>query len=343
MKTISHKSFRYFATAFIFILTLSLVHSCEDDNVGDLQLSGNIKNLIPEDSYKLNEESSYYSEYFAFYPDFDSRYSYWGIGVKQVDYYVDGVFYKSCPKEPYDVLIKKVSLEEGAHTVLCKMTVGGEGFDDAVLEMSKEIKISPNTSGVKRRGDFYIDWNFAIPGEYLEIKPELLTERSSEGCAIDEVNYYWDDTKIYTTTAAPYSLKYLIKEEAGSTHSLSVMIKYHDNYDDNLYFNWHYGSYKIYSSEDKGYIHYRTKSNYNEYKNGEVISFVMRPFQGKEKEQYSFEVYIDDTLVGSSSAKPWTINYKLSNLRVGVHKIRWKFLKGGKADYSTYETFVITE
>lgn len=173
------------------------------------------------------------------------------------------------------------------------MTIVGEKCEDVVLEMNDDFYISETGIVSERHGDFFFEYNYVTKGEYLVITPELLLNRSTEGCEIDEVRYYFDGTLISTESVAPFALNYLVNEEAGSSHSIGVTIDYHDNEDDNLTYNWSYSNYTI-RDEDDAFILWDIKSSRNDYVNGEIISLTTRHFKGDNVNvDFEIEFYID--------------------------------------------------
>lgn len=337
--------YRRFLHIFILCITFTLI-SCEDDNVGEFFLTGNIESMIPEDSYDLRRINSDDGQYIIFTPDLNSNFDYWGLSLERVEYYIDNELYATERVEPFELILNKNEMTVGTHTVNAKMTIVGEKCEDVILEMNDDFYISETGIVSERHGDFFFEYNYVTKGEYLVITPELLLNRSTEGCEIDEVRYYFDGTLISTESVAPFALNYLVNEETGSSHSIGVTIDYHDNNNNNLTYNWSYSNYTI-RDEDDAFILWDIKSSRNDYVNGEVISLTTRHFKGDNVDvDFEIEFYIDGKLIGHSTSFPYTLDYTLSDLKIGTHTITGKTISKYK-DYTTSgssdETIIITK
>lgn len=326
--------------------------SCEDDNVGEFVLTGNVEHLIPDGSYDLRKTIADDGQQIVFTPKFHSQFEYWGLALRQVEYYMDDALYEKETQPPFELMISGKDVEAGGHKLVAKMTVAGEACDDVILE--KECVFYKHTDGImsenpetpKSRGDFYINYNYVTKGDELVIIPELLVDRSSEGCEIDKVDYYWDGMLISTSISSPFGLRYRVEEEIGSAHDIRVAIAYHDNFSQNLTCGWSYSKYTICSSDDyMGTMN--IKSNRSDYKNGETVSLIAKLFRGPNvKEDFEVRFYFDDQLIGKSASFPYTLDYKLEKLPIGSHTI--KGIMSSKGDGSTSnksieETIIITE
>lgn len=320
--------------------------SCEDDNVGEFKLTGNIEHLIPNNSYYLNKEVTGDGQYIVFTPNLNFLFEYWGLTLKQVQYYIDDVPYKTETAQPYELKVNKNDMNWGNHKLLARMTVVGEECNDLILDKEIVFYISSTGLVTERHGDFYIDYNYVMQGDELVITPELLVDRSAEGCKIDEVKYFWDDALVSTVTSSPFSLNYKVNAEGGSIHQISIAIKYHDNYSDNLSLNWSYNNYKVQTADDY-FATWSIKSGREDYKNGERVSLIAKIFKGTNvKKNVEIEFYLDDELIGKSTVFPYVLDYKLENLPKGTHTIKGHIIaKEGSStiSQSSEKTIIITE
>jgi len=343
LNTIINKSILF---TLMMLIALSFM-SCEDDNVGEFKLKGDIAHLIPDGSYKLNKTTTDDGRYIVFTPELNSNFEYWGLALRQVEYYIDDVLYKTKTQQPCELMINKNDMEIGNHKLKAIMTVVCEDCDDVVLEKEDVFYISSTGSISERHGDFYIDYNYITKGEELIITPELLVARSSDGCKIDEVKYYWDGTLISTVTSSPFALSHRVDAEGGTYHEIRIVIKYHDNYSNNLTFNWSFSNYKVYTADDS-FGTWSIKSGRNDYTNGETLSLIGKVFKGANaKKNYDMEFYLDDKIIGKSSTFPYTLDYKLENLPKGSHIVEGKTItKDGDSSSSIstiQKTIIITE
>ena len=345
MKTIYKITERHIV-CIIMLLTTFAISSCEDDNVGEFVLTGNIEHLIPEGTYDLNKTETIGGQYIVFTPDLNTNFEYWGLSLKQVDYYIDDVFYTSETTSPWEIMIDKNEMVKGNHKLRAEMTIIGQACDDVVL-VKEEAFYIPNDGEIsERHGDIYIDYNYITKGEELVITPELLTNRSTEGCEFDKVRYYWDGKLIATYTSSPFTLRYKVDDEVETTHQISVQIAYHDIFSNNLTYNWSYSNYEIQSSDDYFYS-WRIKSGRNDYKNGEIVSLVAKLYKGSNvKKDFEIELYFDDVLIGKSSSFPYALDYKLTNLSKGSHVFKGVFISkegSGSTSQTDEKRIIITE
>ena len=345
MKTIYKIAERHIV-CIIMLLTTFVISSCEDDNVGEFVLTGNIEHLIPEGIYDLNKTETIGGQYIVFTPDLDTNFEYWKLSLKQVDYYIDDVLVTSETTSPWEIMIDKTEMEKGNHKLRAEMTIIGQACDDLVLVKEASFYIPYDGEISERHGDIYIDYNYITKGEELVITPELLTNRSTEGCEFDEVRYYWDGKLIATCTSSPFTLRYKVDDEVETTHQIRVQIAYHDIFSKNLTHNWYYSNYEIQSSDDYFYS-WRIKSGSKEYKNGETISLIAKLYKGSNvKKDFEIELYLDDVLIGKSSSFPYTLDYKLTNLSKGSHVVKGKFIskeENGSSSQTNENRIIITE
>ena len=195
--------------------------SCDDENVGEYKLTGNIEHLIPSAAYDLKVDRSTASngeKYVVYSPYMSENFENWGLSVKKVDYYVDGKLFESATSEPFDLMIKLSALGEGKHALLAKILVVGEYCDDLTLEVKDEFVVSENNT-VTDFVDFYIDSNHVGNGGTLYVNPILNVQRSSPGTKIEEIKYYWDGKLVLTKTTAPFVWNTQVVDEDTEPHS----------------------------------------------------------------------------------------------------------------------------
>lgn len=338
--------FKKYLVCIMMLLMVFAISSCEDDNVGEFVLTGNIEHLIPEGTYDLKKTDTMGGQYIVFTPHLDSNFEYWGLSLKQVDYYIDDVLYVSEMKSPWEIMLNKYDMEKGNHKLRAEMKIVGQACNDVILVKEADFYKPYDSELTKSNGDIYIDYNYITKGEELVINPELLISRSTEGCEFDEVKYFWDEKLIATYTSSPFTLRYKVNDEIESTHQINVQIVYHDISSKNLSYNWNFYNYKIYSSDDY-FFSWKIKSSRNEYKNGESISLVAKLYKGLNvKKDFEVEFYLDEVLIGKSSSFPYTLDYRLTNLSKGSHVVKGKFItkeKDSTSSQSDVNRIIITE
>lgn len=330
----------------IAVLFSVMIASCTDENVGEFTLTGDIEHLVPENSYRLTRTTTSDGKYIIFTPTLDSNFEYWGLSLNKVEYYMDGSLYSIQQSLPCELVLIKDELSIGSHELLAKMTISGSLCNDLVLEKNIEFNISESGNISEQHGDFYIDYNHVSKGDLLVITPELLVNRSSSGCEIDEVKYYWDGKLISTESTSPFNLNYQVNDETDSKHSINVTVYYHDAYSSNLTYNWTLSGYKVYP-EDYAFVSWNIKSKRNDYINGELLLLTAKLFRGdKVKDKFEIEFYLDEKLIGKSSSFPYTLEYELTELSVGTHSVTGRYYEKNDDGYVSFDdskTIVITK
>ena len=321
--------------------------SCDDENVGEYKLTGNIEHLIPSAAYDLKVDRSTASngeKYVVYSPYMSKNFENWGLSVKKVDYYVDCKLFESATSEPFDLMIKLSALGEGKHTLLAKILVVGEYCDDLTLEVKDEFVVSENNT-VTDFVDFYIDSNHVGNGGTLYVNPILNEQRSSPGTKIEEIKYYWDGKLVLTKTTAPFVWNTQVVNEDTEPHSWSLTIKYSNADNKTNLYNYSYGNVTTIKDDDS-FTYFDLMSGRNDYELGETIKSVVKSFRGKNfKRKISVKLYFDDELIGSSSTFPYYNDFKLTNQKIGKHIIRCAITQEEKDFSSTYyneETIIIT-
>lgn len=330
----------------IAILFSIMMTSCTDENVGEFTLTGDIEHLVPENSCRLTRTTTSDEKFIIFTPTLDSNFEYWGLALNKVEYYMDGTLYSIEQDLPCELVLIKDELSVGSHELHAKMTISGGSCNDLVIEKNVKFNISESGNMSEQHGDFYIDYNYVSKGDLLVVTPELLVNRSSSGCEIDEVKYYWDGKLISTESTTPFNLSYQVNDETDSKHSINVTIYYHDAYSNNLTYNWALSGYKVYS-EDYGFVSWDIKSKRNDYINGESLLLTAKLFKGdKVKDKFEIEFYLDEKLIGKSSSFPFTLEYQLTDLSVGTHTVTGRYYERNDDGYVSADnskTIIITK
>ena len=143
MKTICKIAEQYIVCIIMLFMTFA-ISSCEDDNVGEFVLTGNIEHLIPEGTYDLDKTETVGGQYIVFTPDLNTNFEYWGLSLKQVDYYIDDVFVTSETTSPWEIMIDKNEMPKGNHKLRAEMTIIGQACDNVVLVKEESFYIPIN-------------------------------------------------------------------------------------------------------------------------------------------------------------------------------------------------------
>jgi len=346
-----YNKFRVVKVILFSILTIYIFASCkEDENIGEFKLTGNIENLIPENScdikYSITKVGNG-TNYLVVAPELISEYNfeYWGLRLKKVEYYIDGNPFKTVNAAPFELVCPVSEIGIGNHTLMAKIVVGGEYCDDVVLEKSDGFKISSTGTVSQATAEFYFDYNCVCKGETFRITPYILEEKSPEGSRITKVDYYWDGSLTKTITESPFTWEYQVNDEADTEHKIAVHIEYSDNNNVSKSFSWSFGNYTIMNDDDCAFW-WQTKSADKVFRNGETVQSVAKFYKGKNcKDAGTFKLYYDGNIIGESGTFPYEIDYKLANQSTGSHtfKTEWtiKNADGEKWTLSQNETITI--
>lgn len=164
-------------------------------------------------------------------------------------------------------------------------------------------------------------------GEMLNVSVRLDTDNSSDGVRIKSVEYYFDGEKILTTSTSPYSLKYLIQNQALGSHVLTGKITYKGG---DFEFNYDF-SREIVVQDAPAYINapllIGEDKEYDEVEDSVVVVSRDDSFYGSVPQVSSnigasitkVEYYWDDVLFGASNVSPYKFSYDISSEETGEH------------------------
>lgn len=344
MKELNTYAFRNISLLLLAALSLSLT-SCEKVEEEEFVLEGNIEKLLPTNAYSLTNVALNNSEYTARWLNMNVDLDEWNLKMKNVEYYLDGVKVPTNTANLQSFHMKDSEFNTGNHTLKTRFTISGDKINDVTRETETKFYVN-SESEVSQKGDFFISYNYVTKGDYLVVEPELLAAHSTAGCAIDAVTYTWDGKVIATKTSAPFSLRQPMNDAVGTKHTLGVTIAYHDNNNRSLTYGYTVNDYKIYDT-DEAAIHSDVKSTKADYKNGETLSLAAWAYEGsKSKENCEVIFTLDGKEIGSSTTFPYTLDYKLSGLSTGLHRIKLTSemkKKDSKSSSSSEKWFLITK
>lgn len=180
-------------------------------------------------------------------------------------------------------------------------------------------------------------------GEILNITSyQIDKDNSSDGVRIKSVDYYFDGEKISSTSTYPYSLKYLIQNQAIGHHVLTVKPSIKSSEDTDFSFSFNYavevlasparieiplclGEDKLYEDEDSIITVSKDEEFY-----GSVPSINSNLGASITKVEY----YWDDVLFGASNVSPYRFSYGISSEKTGEHVL--KYITNITTDYGLY-------
>lgn len=130
------------------LLPVGILSSCDEvENTGEYKLTGYIKDLIPEYCIDIAYSVTAGSDgdrYFVVTPQLrlEENFVYWGLGIKEVEYYIDDVLFTVLKTPSYELICPISELGQGHHVVWAKIIIGGLECDDAVFEKSCEFNVT---------------------------------------------------------------------------------------------------------------------------------------------------------------------------------------------------------
>lgn len=328
------------------ILTCSTLTSCEKDpHDPDIELSGNIEKYFPSYCVDLSVSYSMSNRHFKMIaePHFYFDPSEWGIVIEKIDYFVDDIYIKTETETPFSVEYESNDWSIGAHAVRADITFTGDNIETFVFQATKIID---NSSSQEKAVDLWFDYNFATTGEEFFISGNINYNRTSAGTNIKSFSAKWDDSSIGEKTTSPYKLTRIFTENAGTNHAINASIKLTQGNSVVTYL-FSLPSYEI-PGPNSIMQTFKLKSRYYDYRNGDILEGIARQFIGAEvKATYELELYLDDTLIGSSKSFPYELSYKLENLELGEHYIKEQWVRydenGNRtSSFSTNEIITIT-
>ncbi len=343
MKSIIYKSFTLLA---IVLLSTFLLPSCGKDPHDDMELSGDISDLVPSYSvylsctYSISNKTIHIDAEPKIYLELDK----WGLHIDHVDYYVDDVYCETITKAPYHFTYKSQDWTAGAHTVRADLWISGENIETMILPCTRVLN---NTSAGSKAADIYFDYNYVTTGDEFSLSVCFNPDRSEPGTRIISANASWDGTSIGEKTSAPYTFTKQITDAVGTTHQLAASVSYEQG-NSRSTISFSSSSYEVCGPTSVRQS-YSICSRYRDFENGETLKGKAKLFKGKDvKTNYGLEIYLDDVLIAETRDFPYVHEYLLSGLAAGEHKLKETWVRydanwSKLSDMSLDETINITK
>ena len=176
--------------------------------------------------------------------------------------------------------------------------------------------------------NFTIDASLYVAnGEQLKVN-EFGIDRatSSEGISIKQVEYYFDDEKISTTSTAPFSFSYLMQNQNIGMHELTIKAMIVGEGFSDTEFTLHFTVYVLKQPFVLDFdIIYDNESHYNKHiNNGETLSGRVEVAQTTSIDAIieKTEFYWDDTMFGATSMEPFLFSIEIENHTPGIHELK---------------------
>lgn len=176
--------------------------------------------------------------------------------------------------------------------------------------------------------NFTIDASLYVAnGEHLKVNEFGINRAaSSEGISLKQVEYYFDDEKISTTSTAPFSFSCLMQNQSIGMHKLTIKaMVVGEGYSDTeftLHFNVYVLAQPLVLNFD---IIYDNESHNNRHiHNGETLSgkIALNPTTSIDAVIEKAEFYWDGAVFGTTSMEPFRFNLEIENQTPGVHELR---------------------
>lgn len=326
-------------------LAISFV-SCEDESEEAIP----VQNLvIPKSAYSFtvtsvnnDTETIVFAE-----PTFTDNFDILGCEVKKVIYYVDNVLASTETQSPFKLEYKTKSLSAGTHIFKAIFTVSGENFNEVSVECQKEFQVKSSSSESLPAVDFVFDYDHYVRvGDKIHASVTM-HDRYNAGYKLNKVEFYFDGKLVKTADTAPFEMEYSTELVADESHTLNASISYSFSSTSVASYSSS-GTIRVLNDEDTRYLfvpHYYSNISYS---NGDEISGTGLLYKGKgDNSSYELNLYWDDVLVGTSKEFPYKFSYTISNASVGIHKLKYEWVKydseGNRSSSSQSSTFTIKQ
>lgn len=242
-----------------------------------------------------------------------------GWELKSVSYYWDEEQIETANEKPFGFHYTAKNMKRGTHylKVVAKISNYTNG-QETELSTTHEVEVGPGIN-------FYVDYNRYIkPGELLTAIPCFLDKRSSGGCQIKSVTYRVDDKTVETKTTAPFALSYNLPQD-DKKHKMDVSISYSDGTKASRLYSTTFNDIQFLKPDTHEYEG-RWKGGSNFFVD-DVLECYAKIYRGENVTGTDHvKVYLDNIIIGESSAFPYSIDYKFTQKDVGNHSLRfdWK-------------------
>jgi lipoprotein len=328
------------------VCSVALTGCDNDPHDPDIELSGNISELIPSCAVNLLCTYSISNEYIDLEatPRIYLNLNKWGLKIDKVDYYIDDVLYDTQTVSPYTFTFESHEWKVGAHTLRADITLSGNNIETIIFPCTRIID---NSSSGSKAADIYFDYNYVGTGDELYIEACFNPERSSDDTKIQSFTASWDNISLGEKNTSPYKLTRIINDAAGSKHTLSASVSYlQGNVIGSHSFS--FSSYEVCGPTTVRQS-YNICSAYRDFKNGEELRGKAILYKGKDVNiNYGLEIYLDNNLIAQSKDFPFEHTYLLSDLYIGEHTVTKTWIRYDDAwnilgSISTDETITIME
>lgn len=324
---------------------ISLI-SCEDESEDAIPVQDLV---VPESAYSFTVTSvNNDSETIVFAePKFTENFEILGCKVTKVIYYVDNTLASTETLSPFKLEYKTKSLSAGPHILKAVFTVSGENYNEATVECKKEFQVKNSSSDQLPAVDFTFDYDHYVRVGNKIHASVTMNDRYDAGYKLNKVEFYFDGNLIKTIEEAPFEMEYSTNLIVGESHSISATIKYSFSSSSTATYSSS-GNVRVLNEEDTRYIfvpHYYSNISYS---NGDIISGTGLLYKGQgDNSSYELNLYWDDTLVGTSKEFPYFFSYKITNAAVGIHSLKYEWVKysddGNKSATSQSSSFTIKQ
>lgn len=324
---------------------ISLI-SCEDESEDAIPVQDLV---VPESAYSFTVTSvNNDSETIVFAePKFTENFEILGCKVTKVIYYVDNTLASTETLSPFKLEYKTKSLSAGTHILKAVFTVSGENYNPVTVECKKEFQVKSSSSEGLPAVDFMFDYDHYVRvGDKIHASVTM-NDRYDAGYKLNKVEFFFDGNLIKTVEKSPFEMEYSTNLIVGENHTISASITYSFSSSSTASYTSS-GSIRVLNEEDTRYIFIPYYYSNISYSNGDIISGSGLLYKGKgDDSTYELNLYWDDTLVGTSKEFPYFFSYTIANTSVGIHRLKYEWVKygsdGNKSSTSQSSTFTIEQ
>lgn len=346
MKYYSFISLKNLVKAFMLPCFAICLFSCEDESEAKIATQSLV---VPESAYSFAVTSvSNDTETIVFAePTFTDNFNILGCEVTKVIYYVDNTLASTETLSPFKLEYKTKTLSTGTHILKAVFTVSGENYNEVTVECKKEFQVNSSSSEGLPAVDFTFDYDHYVRvGDKIRASVTM-NDRYKAGYKLNKVEFYFDGTLIKTIETAPFETEYSTNLVVDESHSIQAKITYSLSSTSTASYTSS-GTLKVLNDEDTRYLFVPHFYSNISYRNGDEIAGTGLLYKGKgDDSSYELNLYWDDDLVATSKEFPYEFSYTISNSSIGIHRLKYEWVKydsdGGRSSSSQSSTFTIKQ
>lgn len=271
-------------------------------------------------------------------PELHQEYIDAGCKICRIDYFWEGEKIGTVDSSPFILNTELSAMANGEYNVSAHFVVSNSDGREVEKDISETVYVLNHT---KPNIDIFWDYNYVSSGDVFSITPIILEEFSKEKAKIIDARCRVNDGEAETFTESPYTFNYAVVEPDGSEFKITYQLTFENEtkakfiytFGGNISVGYKYGVYGA-----------GLQCSTPFFKNGQEIPLFVRFVQGTESENKIRKVslYIDESLVATTSVSPYYCKYKLSGFTKGVHILK-KIVEYDNYSTTMYDYFVVED